>query len=220
MSEKLFIQEVTGVRYYRPAPGLLVFMFCMFLVGLPAMGISETRQHGAHVHGIGSLNVVLDGSVLMLELNSPAANIVGFEHAPHNEQQTQALRDASQILEDGEKLFVLSKKAECRIDETQVDNDIVKGHHEDHASDHDHKEHQEHKEHTETHGEKEHDHGGEHSEFTATYRFQCVYPDRLKSIEVMLFSLFPGFEEVHVQLLTPGQQTAVELTPKQSLIEF
>ena len=36
---------------------------------------------GAHEHGVAKLNVVLDDNTLELELDSPAMNLVGFEHA-------------------------------------------------------------------------------------------------------------------------------------------
>ena len=42
----------------------------------------------------------------------------------------------------------------------------------------------------------------------------AVSPNSLKAIDVLLFSHFPGFEELEVQMLTPKRQTAVELTPK------
>ena len=40
------------------------------------------RQYDSHVHGMGTLNLVADGSEVHIELDSPAANLVGFEHAP------------------------------------------------------------------------------------------------------------------------------------------
>ena len=44
----------------------------------------EHEVHGsldAHKHGVAQLNVVLDDQALELELESPAMNLVGFEHA-------------------------------------------------------------------------------------------------------------------------------------------
>jgi len=39
----------------------------------------ESHSHGAHEHGHGHLNLVLDGNQLMIELQAPAADLVGFE---------------------------------------------------------------------------------------------------------------------------------------------
>ncbi|WP_016772972.1 ZrgA family zinc uptake protein, partial [Pseudomonas sp. R62] len=41
----------------------------------------EHGSLGAHEHGVGRLNAALDGQTLELELESPAMNLVGFEHA-------------------------------------------------------------------------------------------------------------------------------------------
>lgn len=40
----------------------------------------EHGSLGAHEHGVGRLNAVLDGQALELEFDSPAMNLVGFEH--------------------------------------------------------------------------------------------------------------------------------------------
>ncbi len=211
MSGELFIWKMTGVQHRKCTIGLMVFTF-LFFVGLAGVGVSETRQHGSHVHGVGKLNVALDGNDLILELRSPAANIVGFEHAPENEQQTQEVHEAIELLKEGEKLFALTAKAQCSLHEAHVDNDMVKGHHEEHEAHH--------QEHEDSHSEKDHADGSDHSEFEATYHFECGDPDSLKAIDVRLFSHFPGFEELEVQLLTPKRQTAVELTPKKFQISL
>ena len=49
----------------------------------------ETRHHDAHVHGIGKLNVAFDGNNLIIELTSPAVNIVGFEHQAQNQKEEE-----------------------------------------------------------------------------------------------------------------------------------
>jgi hypothetical protein len=47
---------------------------------------AATRQHGAHVHGIGALNIAQENNELFIELTTPAANIVGFD-APRTDEQ-------------------------------------------------------------------------------------------------------------------------------------
>jgi Protein of unknown function (DUF2796) len=57
-------------------------ILALFPAGIALADEAEHREHGPHVHGVAQLNVALDGNVLWIELNSPAMNIVGFEHAP------------------------------------------------------------------------------------------------------------------------------------------
>jgi hypothetical protein len=70
----------------------------------------------------------------------------------------------------------------------------------------------------ETHDE-DHDHNA-HSEFTVEYHFVCKHPEKLTHIDVMLMRAFPGVERIEVQLLTPTEQTALELTGKNNRLPF
>ncbi len=207
----LIFLKVTGARFCKGATVLVMSIF-LFFVGLESLKASETRQHGAHVHGVGQLNVALDENDLMFELTSPAANFVGFEHAPENEQQSHEVHRAIELLKEGKTLFVFTKKAQCNLHEAHVDSDMVQSHHEEHEAHHQDPEH--------AHPGKDHDEDSVHSDFVAVYHFECNNPDSLKSIDVQLFTHFPGLEELEVQLLTPKVQTAVELTPKKSQISL
>ena len=103
--------------------------------------------------------------------------------------------------------------ANCSLVSATVESDIETGHGDDH-SDHEHGE--------EVHGEEVHGeeaHGEEvHSEFAASYEFDCANPEQLNQIEVGLFDLFPGIEEIEVQGLTDAGQVGAELTPSQSTL--
>jgi hypothetical protein len=179
------------------------------------------------------LNIALDGNDLLLEVTSPAANIVGFEHAPGTEEEKHAVYEAVELLEDGENLFSFTVGAQCRLHEAHVESDMAGEHHDEEHHDekehgtphkgHDgaHKEHgDQDEEHAEDHTEEAQGHGDVHSEFLVTYYFECGDPDSLKSIEVLLFSHFPGFEEIEVQLLTRKMQTGFELTPAKNRLSF
>ncbi len=165
---------------------------------------AETRQHAKHQHGVGEMNVALQGEQLFMELSSPAANIIGFEHLPENEQQEKTIHDAEEALKKGDKLFHFTAQAQCMLKESVVESRLLDEHHgEEH---HDESAH-------------EHEHTG-HNDIQVTYVFTCRNPDKLKAIDVLLFDRFNGFEEIEVQLLAPGIQTAIELTPKQKRISL
>ena len=59
-----------------------------------------------------------------------------------------------------------------------------------------------------------------HSEFRAEYHFVCKKPEKLASVDVMLFNVFSGIEHIEVQLLTVTKKTALELTAKKKKIIF
>jgi hypothetical protein len=210
MGGELFFVKMTGAQNRKCVTALLIAVFLFFL-NVAGVAAAETRHHDAHVHGVGQLNVALDGNNLIIELDSPAANIVGFEHAPENDQQSHEIHGAINLLKDGEKLFILTPEAQCTLHEADVQSDIGGGQHEEHEA---HGAHEAHT-HDDAHAEVGHGDESAHSEFEVAYHFECGKPDSLKSIDVMLFSHFPGFEKLEVQMLTPKGQTAVELTQKQ-----
>ena len=210
------------------ACAVLIFAQGLFVFSASA----ATRQHEAHVHGEGKLNIALAGKELHMELESPAANLVGFEHAPGNAEQKEAIHHAEERLQAGETLFVLTKQAKCKLVAAQVEQDMLEEEHEDeeHHNDEEHHDHDEHA-HKEHKAEEHHDHDehahhdehegeGAHSEFHAQYQFACEKPEKLRSIDVKIFSVFPGFEKVDVQLLIPKGQAAAELTPKKHRVEL
>ncbi|MFO6377007.1 DUF2796 domain-containing protein, partial [Pseudomonas aeruginosa] len=62
---------------------------------------------GKHEHGVAQLNVALDGKTLELELDSPAMNLVGFEHAASTDADKAAVAKARAQLEKPLELFAL-----------------------------------------------------------------------------------------------------------------
>jgi hypothetical protein len=173
------------------------------------------REHGAHVHGVASLNVAVDGDKLLIELDSPAANLVGFEHAPRDDAQREAVDKAKAQLADGAALFVPDAQAGCALESYGVDMALAK--HGDHGHAHD-DEHNHDADHAHAHGEDEaheaHAHDADvHSDVHAEYTFTCAEPQALKTLDVRLFDAFPGTERLRVQSITPSGQSAGELTP-------
>ncbi|MEX5543051.1 ZrgA family zinc uptake protein, partial [Pseudomonas poae] len=62
---------------------LLALPFALLPLAVAHAHEDHDHEHGslgAHEHGVGRLNAVLDGQTLELELESPAMNLVGFEH--------------------------------------------------------------------------------------------------------------------------------------------
>jgi len=157
----------------------------------------EMRQHGAHVHGIAALNLALEGDEVHVELDTPAANIVGFEHVPSSEAEHVALDRAVATLKDGDQLFRFNVEAGCRMAEAKVNSALL----------------------DEAHGHEVHA-GETHSDIDAVYRFECDQPGKLTQLTVELFDAFPGMGELNIQYITEHKQGAAELTPANHVLGF
>ena len=195
-----------------------------------AFAQEEFRQHEAHVHGHVELNIAQDGHELLMEITAPGADVVGFEHAPQNEDQKARLTKALNSLNNAESIFTLTSAANCHQEQTFVTHTLGDEHghdehhdHDDHAE-HDHDEHHDHDSHAEhdhdEHHDHEHEEGSQHGSFTAQYTFHCDDISQLSSIDTSWFTHFPSTKEIDVNLLTDKQQTALELNPGKTEISL
>ena len=184
----------------------------------------DFRHHKAHEHGVAHMNVAFEGHQLYIELISPAANIVGFEHHPRSEEQKAAVKKAIEKLEKGDTLFILPSVAGGELSISTIHTDIEgeTGHssRDNHGGQHDETEKGEKDDKDLHHDDHESDNPEQHSEFRAEYHFVCKQPEKLKHIGVRLFRVFPGIERIEVQLLTATKKTALELSAKKNKILF
>lgn len=162
------------------------------------------RSHDAHVHGIAQLNVAVDADSLLVELDSPAMNLVGFEHPPHTDEERAAIAAAREQLADGAALFVPNAEAECVQISSQVKLEL---------GEHDEDGHDKH----EADHEDEHDH---HADGHGEWAFTCANPVSLDQLDVRVFEVFPGTESLRVQLITSAGQRGAELTAEQHLLDL
>ena len=170
----------------------------------------ESHSHGAHEHGHGHLNLVVDGNQLMIELQAPAADLVGFEHAAKSEEEKAQYAKAVARLPQPDALFRLDPAAGCKL--TQQALQAAKEEHDhDHDHDHDKAASDEHEHH--------HDEAG-HADLGAMYTYTCATPAKLNGLEATLFSLYPSLEKLSVQGILPTGQTAAELTPSANKLSW
>ena len=160
-------------------------------------------EHGsldAHEHGAAQLNVVLDGKVLELQLESPAMNLVGFEHAAKTDADKTKVAAARSQLEQPQALFGLAA-GDCSVSTQELQSPLFT---EDGHNDH-----------------HEYAKDSEHSDIHAHYSLDCQKPEELKQLNLgELFKRFPATEKIQVQLIGPNGQQGLELTPAQPTLSF
>ena len=125
-------------------------------------GVTAAQQ-AAHVHGIATLNLAMEGDELEIEFVSPAGNIVGFEHEAVTAAERRAIRDAIEQLRKGNELFDLPLAASCSLRVAEVEHD----HGEEEKGEDGHGHDAEHDDHDE-HGHAEEEEDGTHIGHEAT----------------------------------------------------
>ncbi len=183
-------------------PLLLLSLAC-----LPAMAADDAHDHHgnhpAHVHGVGKLDVALEGNTLTLHLDTPLINLVGFEHAANSGKDKDTVRAAAKTLREVGRIFVTDAAAQCKPAEIQLESAVLA---------------------PELLGEKTpasaQDAAGDgHADLDGDFTLVCASPGALNTVDVSgLFAAFPGFQRIDVQLATPKKQGAVQLVPGSALI--
>ena len=179
------------------------------------------REHDAHAHGHGTLDIVVEGETALIELRMPGVNVVGFEHAPKDDAEREAVRQALEPLRDGAAVFVPAPAADCAIEEAAAEISAVApdDHHDDDGHADDHHDDGEHAE--DEHAGHAADSGDEaHSELHATYRFRCGAPERLDRIETRVLEHLHDVEEIDVRVVTPTAQLATELHQGSTVVDL
>ena len=187
-----------------------------FVIGLGlisvAAGVSAEQSvtHEAHVHGLAKLTLVAEADVINMQLESPAMNVVGFEHEPKTKEQQKTLEQALKKLNKPDALIAFNG-GQCSFAGVDVDNpfkiDAQPDKHEHDEHKHDHDEHDEHE-------------GSEHREFVVEYQAQCKKINELKAINFTLLNEFKAIETLEVQYILSGKQGAVTLNSSASRLSI
>ena len=188
---------------------LVVFSLGINVVAAHAETATNTNetavmeQHGKHEHGVASLSLAVDNKGLEISLDSPAANLVGFEHQPSTDEQSQQVAKVKAQLENPTSLFDIPAAAECSLTKTELqaalmqvssDSETAKPEHKQAGDKHEH----EHEEHA-------------HSDIEATWQFTCAKPAELGSLSTKLFAAFPAIKKLNVEWLNGDKASAVSL---------
>lgn len=162
----------------------------LFSTALFSAGVAAGE---AHVHGEARLHIAAEGDRLYAEFESPAANLIGFEHRPENPEQKALLERAAHTLAGADR-FLRFGGASCRL----LEADVAAPHRE----------------------EGEYAQAREHAGFHASYRFQCDNLAGLDSVAVTLFASFPEIHRIAVQWLIPERQGAASLTARNNQLQL
>jgi len=171
-----------------------------FIAAIGQGDADQKRQLEAHEHGHGKLNIAIEGTSVLMELEVPGADIVGFEHAATSDGDKAKIQAAKKTLEAASDLFLPGVNAGCTLEKAQVE---VSGQHADDDKGH------------ASHGHKGHEASGkepgEHSEFHVEYAFKCTNTSLMGAIEFPYFDAFPNAEELDVTVLTDKGQKGYEV---------
>lgn len=153
--------------------------------------------------------------MIRVELNSPAANIVGYEHLPESDKEYETLRKALTVLKDGSDLFRFPESAGCDLSQADISTPLMNPREEGHAK------HGRHADEPSPHHRDEHGHDGvTHADINGIWDYDCEHPAKIDQLDVRLFEAFPDITRLQVQFINEKGQGARVLDASQSTLRF
>ncbi|WP_422087673.1 MULTISPECIES: DUF2796 domain-containing protein [Variovorax] len=143
---------------------------------------AQAQQQHAHVHGQLKLDVAVDGPTVVIDMESPLDNIVGFERAPKTDAEKKAVEDAVAVLRAADKLFIVDPAANCKLGPVDLRSGALGLGNPDPA---------------EPVG---------HADLDATFSFNCTNAAAAKFIDVNLFGAFKGLRQIDSQIASAQGQ--------------
>jgi Protein of unknown function (DUF2796) len=176
-----------------------------------------------HVHGVATLEIAVDGSAVQVNLNSPLDNLLGFERAPRNEKERQAIRTMASKLHQAGSLFIFTPAAQCRLESTQLESpllpsELLMAHDKSDRS----KSNKPQVPSPAPSGlaTSSNTHADDHAELGATWNFRCAMSQALQGVDVRLFDTFPGLRRLDAMIAGPKGQSGAKLSPASSRLKW
>jgi Protein of unknown function (DUF2796) len=161
------------------------------ILATTAARAEEFTQRAPHEHGKVTINAALDGNELVIELDSPAVNVVGFEHEPRTDEERAAVQSAATLLRNGRALFSMPREARCQFEKTELK-----------APEWEHSDADE-----SPHDEHEH-----HADYHARFSYRCWSPAHLEWLQPALLDKLRNVTEARVNVATVSGQHSEAVT--------
>ncbi len=161
---------------------------------LAAGGVAA--QHG-HRHGVGWLDLSVEGASMTVQLVLALEDVVGFERAPRTAEERARVEAARSRLGDPASLFAVSSEAGCRLRSARIDLNAA-------VAD----------------GARPARGGAQHGDARANYVFDCERPERVRQLDVRLFGGFPSVASLQVQVATAQAQRGARLSAGKRLMSW
>lgn len=164
-----------------------------------ALHLTPAVAASAHEHGVARFDAVIDGGTLVMTLDSPLDNVLGFEHAPRNDKQRAAVRRMEEKLQLAD-LMKPNAEAACKLDRVSFEHPYPGDRTKNLAA-------------PAAQPTNPAPTQAGHADLEATWTFLCATPAALRQVDVGLFTQFSGLKVLKVQLAGPRGQTSTVLRP-------
>lgn len=173
-----------------------VIVCVSFLLGLTVLAKEKVhREHGAHLHGAGSLGIAFDENKGRLEFKIPSDSIIGFEYTPKTEKDKKIrLAQLEKLEKNISEMVVFNSALKCQITKDKIE--VVKDE----------------KESKEMHAE--------HSDTFATFDVKCSRSPMESTITFNFQKFFSRIQDLDVEIIADSFQKSIEVKKDGTTVEL
>jgi Protein of unknown function (DUF2796) len=155
---------------------------------------AEKRRHEAHVHGVGEINIAVEGTKATVEFRAPAESVMGFEHEAKSESDKKK-RDAAleQLRAKRDQMVLFDATLGCKSSDVKT---VIVEPKEDNT-----------KAQTGKNAQKDQKKSGEHREVHGTFSVACDKPLAGSRVRFGVSKIFRDIQEIKVQVLGDSGQS-------------
>lgn len=191
------MRQVTNMNWTRTFALAGGFATTALTLVLTLAGTQNVRAQHVHEHGRAALNVAVDENRLVIEFDSPAINVLGFEHEPRTADERKIAEDKQAKLKSDQGLFLMPAGARCHLASATIEPPTWR-------QDKD-------EEHPEGAAGQHHE---DHQDYVAHYTFECAQIAELRWIDVRLLDQLHAGVQLDANVVTSTTQTRQTLTAK------
>jgi hypothetical protein len=170
------------IRLRRTSSGFALALAMAAALAAACVLPAQAQHQHAHVHGQLTLDVAVDGPTVVIAMQSPLDNLVGFERAPRTDAEKKSAENAVAQLRTADKLFTIDPAANCKLGPVELRSSALGL------------------------GKPDAAEAAGHADLDATFSFNCTSAAAAKFIDVNLFSAFKGMRQIDVQVATAQGQ--------------
>ena len=172
----------------KPTTITVALLSCLVITGHAVAAAERPHEHGAL-----KLDVVIDGRQLLISMDAPLDNLLGFERAPRSAAERQAAAELLARLRSpnqGRPLFATDAAAQCVLSHVELNSPALA---------------------PAQNAASQAAGAHEHADLDASYEFSCAQPQHLRQLELGLFEAYPRIQRIDVQIAGPAGQSKLTL---------
>ena len=162
----------------------------LILLSLLAVHSQAEEKHAAHSHGLGTLEIAIDGKKVKGTFEIPMESLLGHEYLPRSATEKKAMADLQSAASKASYFVIFPAAAECKEKSLSAESAMFAG--------------------------KQ----SEHSDLDVDFEFECAKPQALNQIEFPLFAKHPRLGSLKVDLAGPKGQKSLTVKAKDPVLRW